>query len=72
MSTAGEIAQLVVDCAADGRVERTRPVMSGYLATLGYLLPPIKRLISPALERKGAKVKERYRRELADTQKPGR
>jgi short-subunit dehydrogenase len=35
MSTAAEIAELVLASAADGAVERVAPRMSGYLATLG-------------------------------------
>ena len=64
MSTADEIARLVLDCAADGRPERTKPVFSGYLATLGYLVPAIKRVISPMLEKKGARVKAQYRQKM--------
>jgi short-subunit dehydrogenase len=61
MSTAAEIAALVLDCAADGRVERTAPRVSGYLATLSYLLPAVRRALMPVLERRGRAVKERYR-----------
>lgn len=61
MSTAAEIAALVLDCAADGRVERTAPRVSGYLATLGYLLPAVRRALMPVMERRGRQIKERYK-----------
>lgn len=61
MSTAAEIAALVLDCAADGRVERTAPRVSGYLATLGYLMPAVRRVLMPVMERRGRQVRERYR-----------
>ncbi|MEX1364350.1 MAG: SDR family oxidoreductase [Nannocystaceae bacterium] len=60
MSTADEIAQLVIECAVDGEVERMRPKLGGYLATLGYLLPSLRRRLIPVLERKGAAAKARY------------
>lgn len=62
MSTAEEIAALVVACAVDGKRERVCPRMSGYLATLAYLMPPVKRTLQPLMERRGRKIKEHYRR----------
>jgi short-subunit dehydrogenase len=61
MSTAAEIADLILACAADGKVERTAPVLSGYLATLGYLFPMVRRVLTPVMERRGRKARERYR-----------
>lgn len=60
MSTAEEIADLVLDSAADGTRERTKPAFSGKLATLGYLLPAMRRVLLPAMERKGAREKKKY------------
>ena len=60
MSSAGEIADLIVDCAADGTLERAYPVSSAYLATLGYLVPQIPRLLRPLLERQGRAAKQSY------------
>lgn len=65
MSTAAEIAELIVACAADGKVERTAPVVSGYLATIGYLFPAVRRMLMPVMERRGRRAKERYRQRLA-------
>ena len=60
MSSAGEIADLIVDCAADGTLERAYPQSSAYLATLGYLVPQIPRLLRPLLERQGRAAKQSY------------
>jgi short-subunit dehydrogenase len=60
MSTADEVAALVLDCAHDGTLERTCPQMSGYLATAGYLLPQLPRLLRPILEYQGRAAKGRY------------
>jgi short-subunit dehydrogenase len=61
MSTADEIAALILDCAADGRRERMRPRFGGHLATLGYLFPQLRRLLEPMLERRGKRAKEKFR-----------
>lgn len=60
MSTAEEVAALVLDCAADGALERTCPQLSGYMATVGYLIPQLPRLLRPLLEYQGRVAKERY------------
>ncbi len=61
MSTADEVAAAILACAADGRPERALPSSGGHLTTLAYLLPGLARRLRPALERKGAKAKARYR-----------
>lgn len=61
MSTAEEIADLIVACAVDGRTERSKPQLSHVTATLGYLFPRLPPLLRPALERKGRRAKARYR-----------
>ena len=60
MSSADEIAKLILDCAADGSLERAHPASSAYLATLGYLVPQIPRLLRPLLERQGRAAKQAY------------
>jgi short-subunit dehydrogenase len=59
MSTAEEIAEMVVECARDGRRERTKPAATSMLATLSYLLPGLRRAFEPAMKRHGARVKAR-------------
>src|SRR6185295_5344622 len=44
MSSADDIAKLVLDCAADGVVERVMPQMTGYLATAAYLFPVLNKI----------------------------
>ncbi|MES1928503.1 short-chain dehydrogenase/reductase SDR [Salinisphaera dokdonensis CL-ES53] len=61
MSTPEQIAELVLACAADGRVERTRPAMGRVMATAGYLVPGLSRALRPLLAAKGRRAKARYR-----------
>jgi short-subunit dehydrogenase len=61
MSSAEDVARAVVDCAHDGRLERTLPRLSGALATAGYLVPDLPRLLRPLLEFQGRRAKARYR-----------
>ncbi len=68
ISSANQVARLILDCAADGRLERTIPAGTGRLATLGYLLPSFARRLRPALSRKGRKVKARL---MAERKKKG-
>ena len=60
MSTADEIADLVLASAADGARERARPAFSAKLATMGYLFPGLRRTLIPLLERKGHAAKKKY------------
>jgi short-subunit dehydrogenase len=60
MSSADDVAAAVLDCADDGRLERTIPRLSGMLATAGYLVPELPRLIRPLLEAQGRRAKERF------------
>ena len=64
MSSAEEVAKLVLDCASDGERERTIPRVTGALATAGYLLPGLRKWMLPLMERQGRKVKDEYRRTL--------
>jgi len=61
MSSAEDVARAVLDCAHDGRLERTLPRLSGALATAGYLVPDLPRLLRPLLEGQGRRAKERFR-----------
>lgn len=70
MCTADDVAQMILACARDGRLEREFPVSGGKLATLGYLWPSLRRLLKPALTRKGKRAKERLRQRGA-APKPG-
>jgi short-subunit dehydrogenase len=61
MSTAEEVADLIVRCARDGRAERALPMISGWLANVAYLLPPLARVLRPAMEGRGRRAKAAYR-----------
>lgn len=63
MSTAAEVAAMVLDSAHDGKRERVKPKSSATLATLAYLVPGLRQLLEPVMEAKGRRVKERYLRE---------
>jgi short-subunit dehydrogenase len=63
MSSAEEVAQAILDCAHDGRLERTLPRLSGTLATAGYLMPELPRLLRPILESQGRRAKAKYRKD---------
>lgn len=62
MSTAEEVARVIADCAERGTRERSLPPLSGYLTTLGYLLPAAARVLRPWFERQGRRRKQRYAR----------
>lgn len=63
LSTADEVADQILACAADGRPERKLPWASGKLATLAYLVPPLARGLRPIMAKRGAMVKRKLRRE---------
>jgi NAD(P)-dependent dehydrogenase (short-subunit alcohol dehydrogenase family) len=65
MSTAAEVARLILDCAADGVPERVIPQLSGFLATAGYLFPALRRVMVPMMERRGKLAKVEYRQRRA-------
>lgn len=62
MSTPEQIADLVLDCTADGRVERTRPTSTRVMTTLASLFPSLPRALRPALAARGRRAKARYRK----------
>ncbi len=65
MSTVEQVAQAVLS-AIDSEaspMEIDLPYASGKLATLGYIAPPVRRILRPALEKRGAKVKEQLKRD---------
>ena len=59
-------AEMILACAADGRVERVFPYLGAQLATLGYLFPALRRLLKPYMSRKGRRAKDRLRAERLD------
>jgi short-subunit dehydrogenase len=65
MSTADEVARLILDCAADGTPERVIPQVTGYLATAGYLFPALRSVMLPMMERRGKIAKDELRKRNA-------
>lgn len=62
MSSPEEVAAVTLDCLRRDLGEVDLPMLSGKLATLGYLVPGIKLALRPFLERIGARNKERFMR----------
>lgn len=58
MSTADEVAQTILDLCGNQQREQSMPALSGYLTTLMYLFPWLRRATRPMLERKGQRVKK--------------
>lgn len=63
LSTAEEVAQVVLDLCGNKQVEVAMPWVSGVLTTLGYLMPWLGRWLRPMLERRGANVKAKLKRQ---------
>ena len=63
MCSAEHVAEMILDCAADGRLEREYPLSGGKLSTLAYLVPGLRRRLKPLLEAKGRRTKQRLRDE---------
>ena len=66
MSTAEEIAGLVVDSALDGARERMPSRVSGYLTTVAYLFPGLRQSLTPVMERRGKVAKAAYLRRVGN------
>jgi short-subunit dehydrogenase len=62
VSTAAQIATLILDSAADGRRERTPSRGSSLVTTFGYLFPALRSRLTPMLERRGRVAKDTFRR----------
>lgn len=60
MSTAEDVARAVITAIEHGAAEIDVPMLSGKLATAGYLSPRLLTLIRPLLERVGAKKKAQF------------
>ena len=63
ISTAGEVAQAILDLCSNNVKEQSMPVKSGFLTMIMYLFPGLGPKIRPMLEKKGAKVKARLKAE---------
>jgi short-subunit dehydrogenase len=66
MSSAQQVADAIVSCACGDSVEISLPRASGWLTTISYLFPSLRRALRPALYRKGRKAKEQYKQRNAN------
>lgn len=57
ISTADEVAQVILDLCGNRRRETAIPAISGLLASLNAWIPWLGRLVRPALEKKGARIR---------------
>lgn len=64
LSTAGEVAEVIMDLAVNDRRERSMPPASGLRTTMSYLFPGLGRLLQPVLKRRGHRVKQRLKAKL--------
>lgn len=64
MSTADEVAEVIMELAVNDKREASMPSVSGLLTTMSYLFPRLGRLLQPALLRRGRKVKQRLKAKL--------
>ncbi|HEX7719729.1 MAG TPA: SDR family oxidoreductase [Woeseiaceae bacterium] len=64
MSTAEEVAQVIMDLAVNDKRERSMPPVSGLLTTLSYLFPALGKALRPALDKKGRKVKQQLKAKM--------
>lgn len=63
ISTAEEVAQVILDLCGNTQREVAMPWSSGVLATAVYLMPWLSRFLRPILERRGANVKAKLKRQ---------
>ncbi|MFT5815071.1 MAG: short-subunit dehydrogenase [Psychroserpens sp.] len=61
MSSAQQVADAIVSIARGEATEISLPRASGWLTTVSYLFPTLRRVLRPALYRKGRKAKEQYK-----------
>ena len=61
ISTAGEVAQTILDLCGNKVREHSMPRLSGLLTTFMYLFPGLNPTIRPLMERKGARVRARIK-----------
>lgn len=65
MSSAQQVADAIVSVVRGEAIEISLPRASGWLTTVSYLFPKLRRALRPALYRKGRKAKEQYKQRNA-------
>jgi len=61
MSTVQQVTDAILSVAIGETVEVSLPKSSGYLTTVSYLFPRLRRILRPILYKKGRKSKDAYR-----------
>jgi len=61
MSSPQQVTDAIISVAKGEKVEISLPSSSGWITTLSYLFPALRRFLRPALYKKGRKAKEIYR-----------
>lgn len=61
MSSPQQVTDAIISVAKGEKVEISLPKSSGWLTTISYLFPALRRFLRPSLYEKGRKAKERYR-----------
>jgi short-subunit dehydrogenase len=61
MSSPQQVTDAIISVARGEKVEVSLPSSSGWLTTISYLFPALRRFLRPSLYEKGRKAKERYR-----------
>jgi short-subunit dehydrogenase len=61
MSNPKQVTDAIISVAKGNKVEISLPSSSGWLTTLSYLFPALRRFLRPLLYEKGRKAKELYR-----------
>lgn len=64
MSTADEVAQVIMDLAVNDKREQSMPPISGLLTTVSYLFPWVSRRLQPLMVKRGRRVKRELRQKL--------
>ena len=67
MSTAQQVAGAIVSVARGEKTEISLPKISGWLTTISYLFPTLRKALRPALYRKGGKMKTQYKKRNLDS-----
>ena len=65
LSTADEVAQVIMNLVVNDKRERSMPPLSGALTTLSYLFPGLGKRLRPALLRKGQRVKRQLKAKMS-------
>lgn len=64
LSTADEVAEVIIELCCNDKRERSMPPVSGLLTTTGYLVPKIMKLLRPLMIKKGQRVKAKLKAQM--------